>query len=254
MPNVLLSEMTWPEARDFIRNTKAALVPVGAMEQHGHHMTQEVDIALASFVTKKVAEALYPRALVAPDVPIGVSWHHMKYAGSMTLRESTLIEYCYDVAKSLKHHGIGFVIFINGHFGNVSALAVACNKIRHELGIKVIQLSYDLIMEHEVPQDSIEEGLFFSHAGEAETSMMMALKPSGVRMGKLKRTETFTMDPKKFRLFLQADDQFPIYDVASKDGLDFASAEKATVEKGTRLNDRLVEVMIALISDLLNTY
>jgi creatinine amidohydrolase len=209
---------------------------------------------ITSYLARKVAENLYPKVLVAPDIPIGVSWHHMKYAGSLSLRESTMVEYCYDVARSLKHHGIKFVIFLNGHYGNASVLAIACNKIRLELGIKAITASYWLFMPHKAATESIEEGAIYSHAGEAETSIMMVVNPSNVRKDKLKRTETFTMDPKKFQLFLQADDQFPIYDVASKDGLDYASAEKATAEKGKNLLDAVVKEMTNFVSDLLQSY
>ena len=68
---------------------------------------------------------LYPQVTVAPPCPVGYSPYHMARKGTLTLRKETLRAYIFDVAESLKTHGIRTILVVNGH-GRQSRLAAGC--------------------------------------------------------------------------------------------------------------------------------
>ena len=84
---VALAKMTSPEAAEALAGAEVALIPVGATEQHGPNMTLETDTVVAYRLALRIAAALHPRAVVAPQLPFpyGVSYHHMSFPGTMTL-------------------------------------------------------------------------------------------------------------------------------------------------------------------------
>src|SRR5512136_861403 len=119
MPNVfILSEMTWQDAKDAFAHAELAIIPTGSFEQHGPHMTFEVDTARAHGFGRLLAERMYPRVILAPPISFGVSYHHMKFPGTITLRADTFQAVVYDIVWSLREHGIKQFYIVNGHGGN----------------------------------------------------------------------------------------------------------------------------------------
>jgi creatinine amidohydrolase len=86
---VALASMTSPEAAEALAKAEVALLPVGATEQHGPNMSLETDTVVAYRLALRIAAAAYPRAIVAPPLPYGVSYHHMSFPGTMTLSPET---------------------------------------------------------------------------------------------------------------------------------------------------------------------
>ena len=253
MQKVLLEEMSWDEVGKVLPNVKVGFVPVGSTEQHGWHLPLFTDSLCASAVSKRVAEKLYPRAIVAPLLPVGVSFHHMRFPGSLTIRESTLIEYAIDMAYSFKHYGVDFVAFINGHWGNKTPLAHATAKIRRELGIKSLYISYWDVYPKE-HASLIEDGEIPDHAGEFETSEIMSVRPDLVKKNRFKRrADAFTLDRKMYDLLLAADDQFPLFG-QSKDGVFYGNPERSTAEKGSKIIELVSDGLAKFFEELFTTY
>jgi creatinine amidohydrolase len=125
----ILPEMTWPEAKKALAQAKLALIPVGSFEQHGPHGTFEVDTGRAYGFGKLLAARMYPQVVLAPPVNIGVSYHHLNFPGTITLRPETFMAVVYDVVWSLKQHGIGKFLILNGHGGNIPSLGVVIVKL-----------------------------------------------------------------------------------------------------------------------------
>jgi creatinine amidohydrolase len=142
-----LYEMTWPQVRAALPGIKAAIIPPGSTEQHGPHGTFEVDTCRAREFSLKLAERVYPRAIVAPAIQYGVSPHHIHFPGTITLSPETYDGLLMDVATSLYRHGIRRFLFVNGHGGNKSNLTLVVNRLHQELGVKATVASPTGVVE-----------------------------------------------------------------------------------------------------------
>ena len=171
--------MTWPEAKKALAQAKVGLVPVGSFEQHGPNGTFELDTGRAYGFGKLLAARLYPQAILAPAVGFGVSFHHMNFPGTVTLRAETFISLVYDVVWSLKQHGLEKFFLLNGHGGNIPALGVLIVKLRQELGVKVAWTSFTSLASDVLKERVTSESS--GHACEGEISQALYLAPHTVR-------------------------------------------------------------------------
>jgi creatinine amidohydrolase len=174
-----LASMTWPEFKEAQRHIRVALQPVGATEQHGPNMTFETDIRIAQAIARRLAAAVHPLAVVLPPLPVGISYHHMGFPGTLSVSEQTFHAVLMDVAASLKQHGITRLVFVNGHFGNVAALGTLVTRLRYEAGVTAAALFYftqaaDTIAKH-------AKTTRWGHACEIEASVGLAVAPDTVR-------------------------------------------------------------------------
>ncbi len=175
-----LHDLTWPEVKAALPQVKLAIIPVGSTEQHGPHATFEMDTAGSREFSKLLGERLYPHALVTPPVQIGVSSHHMRFPGTITLQPETLIAVLMDVVRSLHAHGIRRFFFANGHGGNSAVLTIVTNRIRHELGCLAAwaTVPYDAVSD---VYDEHVKSPVNGHSCEGEVSVMLHLYPRAIR-------------------------------------------------------------------------
>ncbi len=194
---VMLGECTRKEIRQALASgqLKAALVPIGAIEQHNEHLSLNLDIVLSTAVCQQVALRLYPQVTVAPSSPVGYSPYHMARKGTLTLRKETFKAFLYDVIGSLKTHGFSAVLVVNGHGGNHGLLKDELPAWRQELGLVLDEVSYWTGMTDEQrcailqgyrdlrdgKLDTIARQTALNHASEEETSLMLAVSPQRVR-------------------------------------------------------------------------
>ncbi|MBI5650915.1 MAG: creatininase family protein [Chloroflexi bacterium] len=181
----ILAEMTWQDARDALAHAELAIIPTGSFEQHGPHMTFEVDTARAYEFSKLLTAELYPRVILAPPLSFGISFHHMAFPGTITLRAETFHALIYDVVWSLREHGIRQFFFVNGHGGNKASLDVMSVKLRHELGIDVAWSSFTSLAT-EIIKARVKSCIS-GHACEGETSQAMYLAPNVVKRERITR-------------------------------------------------------------------
>lgn len=157
------------------------LVPVGSMEQHGEHLPVDTDTMSAWHVARNAARALeHPPTVVTPPVWAGLSPHHMKFPGAISLRLETLTSLISDICSSIASQGFGGIVLLNGHGGNRSLLDALALELRHRLGLPILAVTYwDLIPEvlEEVREG---EGTSIGHSGELETSIQLYLQPQRV--------------------------------------------------------------------------
>lgn len=118
-----LSLLTWPAVADYLETSTGIMVPIGSTEQHGPTGLLGTDALCAEAVALRAGEIA--GALVAPTLAIGMAQHHMGFAGTITLKPSTLIALVGDVVSSLAEHGFRRILFVNGHGGNVATLGAA---------------------------------------------------------------------------------------------------------------------------------
>jgi len=178
-----LSEMTSAEFAEARETIKVALVPVGATEQHGPNLAMGTDYVIAHRLCQRIAARIHPRAVVVPPVPLGLSYHHMGFPGTLSFSPETFTAVCMDIARSLKQQGIDRVVFVNGHNGNSAVLNVAATKIRYDLDMHAAVAFWFQQAGDEARKAGKTER--YGHACEVETSVLMALQGDMVRTDKL---------------------------------------------------------------------
>jgi len=184
-----LAESTWTEVRD--ADVDVAFLPVGSTEQHGPHAPLATD-ALTATAVVEAAAAMYGdaagegstsedgtasrgEALVTPTVPVGVSEEHRAFDGTMWVSPDTFRAYVREAAASLGASGVDRVVFVNGHGGNVEALATVARAFSRDPahdGYGVAFTWFEAVGEH-----TSEMG----HAGPLETALLRAVHPELVR-------------------------------------------------------------------------
>ena len=127
---MLLQQQTWQEIETYLTRSNGIILPIGSTEQHGPNGLIGTDALCAEVIARGVGEAAY--ALVGPTIGVGVAVHHMGFAGTMTVRPSTLIAIMHDYVLSLARHGFRRFFFINGHGGNIATCQAAFSEIYAE--------------------------------------------------------------------------------------------------------------------------
>ncbi|GAA2633516.1 creatininase family protein [Dactylosporangium fulvum] len=155
------------------------IIPVGAIEQHGPHLPTSTDALIAEAVAGSAATAAAGRSgrplIVAPTVAFGASDHHLAYGGTLSLSPETLLAVICDLFRSIAAQGGQRAVLLNGHGGNVGVCHAAAAAGSTRFGLSLAHLDYWRLAgtEGEPPVPG--------HAGEFETSMVMAVRPDLVR-------------------------------------------------------------------------
>jgi creatinine amidohydrolase/Fe(II)-dependent formamide hydrolase-like protein len=175
-----IGELTWPEAEKRLSEVDLALLPVGAIEQHGPHLPLDTDAHDAERLACLVAErSSEPKPLVLPLIPYGVSYHHDDFPGTVSVGNEALSKMVYDIGLSVARHGINKLVIVNGHGGNTPTLQFAAQMINRDAQILTCvdtgeTSNVDLAALCGTPNDV--------HAGEIETSTSLADRPHLVQM------------------------------------------------------------------------
>ena len=188
MPRSLdTTELTWPEVRDALEEGYDTIViAAGSTEQHGPHLPEMTDTLIGTALVRMIVEQL-PHALQGPTISIGCSEHHMSFPGSVTLSHETFIAVVRDVAHSFARHGFRTIVFIPSHGGNFGPLGEAVRGLTDALAqVRVLAFTdlvgFVIVFNETAAGFGISSAVAGAHAGEAETSIDLALRPDLVRM------------------------------------------------------------------------
>lgn len=164
------------------------LIPLGSLEQHGNQAPLGTDDIIAEAMVEQIGKALeqageenFPM-LVFPLIPVGLSTEHKNFCGSITFRPDTYYHLLYDICSSLAHHGFQKIAFLICHGGNTPIVQVLSRELRSELGIYPFFLSSGAFSHPDVKATVSEGNIWDFHGGEMETSMVMAVDESLVKL------------------------------------------------------------------------
>lgn len=168
-------------------NTTVALLPVGAIEQHGPHLPVSTDATIAEELCLRAAR-LVPQEvplLVLPTQDIGKSTEHLQFRGTLTHTAENLLQSWLEIGDSVARSGVKKLVFFNAHGGQPQIMEICCRelRIRHKmLTVGCAGWSFGAPVT-DVPPDERRHGI---HAGQVETSIMLYLRPELVKMEKAK--------------------------------------------------------------------
>ena len=160
-----------PDLRKLIKKKKQiAIIPVGSIEQHGPHLPISTDSDIVTEISLQLSDKI--NGVLLPTINYGISDEHFPFF-NLSIKKSTLSKILEDICESLIKNGISRILIINGHYGNLDSLKSFERKQKNNRKIKVF--SYWKYMDRE-----------FDHAGNVETSIMLAISKK-VNMRKAKK-------------------------------------------------------------------
>lgn len=202
MPSRFWADWVTTDFADVDVSRLVAVLPVAAVEQHGPHLPLSVDADLAQGVVQACLPHLTPDsgAVFLPAQVVGYSPEHTAFAGTLSLKAETVIRLWTEIAESVAAAGVKKLVLFNSHGGQVGLMDVVARDLRARLGMLVYSVSwFNLPLIDEAGGDlntlfSADEHRFGVHAGDVETSMMLALRPQTVRMAQAKNFQSTSQE------------------------------------------------------------
>lgn len=193
---VFLAELSWPEAKKRIAAGAPVFLPLGATEQHGHHMAMNVDVVIPTAIAEKVASQV--GGLVAPTIAYGNrsqprSGGGPAFPGTINITAQTFSLLVKDVICDLYRQKVRRIVVLNGHYENIGpsieGIELALDAIGRERATDLTILRvdhWDLVRGETLAKVFPDgyPGIELEHASVIETSMMLALRPELVDLGK----------------------------------------------------------------------
>jgi creatinine amidohydrolase len=246
MTEVEWARLTAPEVRALAGRGRAlAVLPVGALEQHGPHLPTCTDSLIATALAVRAARLAGPTepALVLPAVWTGLSAEHLPLGGTIALDFAALSGVLRGVVRSLRALGFARLLVVNGHGGNDEALAVCCRELAVEFGFPIVAaMPWRLVPD--TLRGVLETQSGVRHACEAETSVMLALAPELVRSERMQPPDAggVAADPALSRFWSFAE-RAPASGVRG-------DPRSASAVKGEKLLAAMAEALAAAIRDI----
>jgi creatinine amidohydrolase len=238
-----LYTLSWPEIRREIDAGRDTIVLCfGAVEQHGHHLPLGTDSMIGDDLGRLLADRL--NAFQAPTVRVGCSRHHLAFPGTMSVEEETFQSVVVDIVRGWAAHGFKRIVLLPTHGGNFGPLAGATERLGSLDGVKVVAITdLSVLVEAtlglggELGIPANEGGL---HAGEWETSMMLALHPELVHMDRAVAGYTGDLEEGLGRFFAEG------VDALTDTGV-IGDPSQAAAENGRKYIERLVDLAAEMI-------
>jgi creatinine amidohydrolase len=227
--------MSERDFRNALKKVKRAIIPIGSLEQHGMHLPVSTDSLIAEYVARMAAEQV--KAFVLPVISYGVSFEH-KPMFNVSLHNSTFSSMICDVCVSLAENKIKEIIILNGHHGNMGALQYIAQELHGKLpnDVHVHTIHYWHMMKSE-----------FDHAGEVETSLVLAIAPELVRMSlAVPNSKKLSKSKAAYSSITNAPGSFP---KVTGNGV-WGDPRKATTAKGEKLIQEIIAGLAKTIREL----
>ena len=183
---VVYSDLTWVEVKDAISRDALIVIPTGSVEPHGFHLPLEVDSVTSRRISQMAALEATPRAEVFVTDPIwmGASYVTPAMPGALSLKRTTYITVLKELCECLIKSGFKRLCLLNGHGGNWELNQIVARDLSELYPVLVGVANYWELVRKRLLEVRTSSLGTMGHAGEMETSLMMALEPSKVRTEK----------------------------------------------------------------------
>ncbi len=175
-----LIELSWPAVAALPKDTPV-VIPIAAVEQHGHHLPVFTDSLLLGEVLRRAREPLASRVLFAPLMWLGNSDHHLDFAGTVSAAPRTYLDLLNGLAENFVQHGFRRLVFVNGHGGNDvpgrQAVFELRQRHRQRDDLLLLLATYWSLGAKPWESNPALQQRAMGHACEWETSMILRLAP-----------------------------------------------------------------------------
>lgn len=237
------------------RDGSVLVIPVGSVEQHGHHLPVATDTLLVDAVVAGATERAEtatgedPPILVTPPVWSGFSPHHLPFGGTISLSFEDLRAILETVARRGVENGFDAVAFVNGHGGNEALISAVVSTVGHTVDAEVVGVTYFRLAADEIAAIRESDAGGMAHGGEYETSLVLHLRPDLVAASD-EREGTMGEGPYEWiDLDLLGGGPLSVYrsfEDYSESGA-IGAPELADAEKGERIYEVVTEELAALL-------
>ena len=246
-------ECNWTQIPD--QAYKVVVVPIGSLEQHGHHLPLLTDSMIGAEIVRRAEAALGDEAVFLPMLWLGASQHHRRFPGTVSVRNETYTHMLMDVMESLIDSGFKRILILNSHGGNGMPGRSALYEIqmlhRDDRDLWLVLGTWFALAAPQIAAIDALEQKRVTHASELETSMILHLRPELVRMEVAEGANTcFDSDfyrptaPSSSRLTLCR----PLEHLTTTGA--FGHPEHSTTEKGEMLFQVAVNEVVACIREI----
>ncbi|MDP6506171.1 MAG: creatininase family protein [Planctomycetota bacterium] len=240
---MLLAEMTSPDI-DALPRDIVVLMPVASCEQHSLHLPVFTDSMIAGEVAARVHALVPDDVLVLPVQWLGYSMHHIRYPGTISAHSETHLILMMDIIASMAGHGFRKFLIVNSHGGNSANISVLLQRLMERFGDEELEFysrgawgateKFDKIRE--LPSGS-------GHAGETETSMILAMRPE------LVHTDKLDADGEREGMRAKGAASYYFYQQRTKHG-GVGDPRPASAEKGEKLFEASAEDVADTVKDI----
>lgn len=226
-----LESLTWAEAESVLRESRVAVVPIGARcKEHGLHLPLNTDWLMAEYLAQRIARDC--PVVMLPTIPYGYYPAFIEYPGSIHISQNAFRDTLENICHSLARHGLRRVYFLNTGISTLWALEPA----RAHLATAGILIEYtDLTTATAAVEARIRQQPAGTHADELETSMLLYIAPTVVHQNRARRD----IEPERGPGPLSRNPQTPS-GVYSPTGA-WGDPTLATRDKGRILTEALVD-------------
>jgi len=241
--SIRMAEMTSPDIKSAIeQGYTTVVVAVGSTEQHGPHLPTMTDTRIGDELAHRVAMKL-GHTFQAITITVGCSKHHLSFPGTISLRDETLRMIILDYIESLIRSGFNRIVFLPMHGGNFPIVQATLKEaqIAHQ-GIEIIGVTdvtkLLVCMNAASAEFGINANESGAHAGESETSIMMALEKNLVIKDRFAPGYVGLTGEKELKIIFEQG-----MPALTKNGV-LGDPRKASADKGEVYLDRLTEFLI----------
>ena len=243
MRTIRMEDMNSPDIKEAIdKGYTTAVFAIGSTEQHGHHLPTKTDTMIGDALAFRVAQEL-ENALQAPTIRPGCSKNHMSFPGTISIRFSTLKSIIYDYVDSLEKSGFTTVVLLPSHGGNFTTVEEAIDELKH-IHPKLKIVSYTDLKGFMGALIKFSKGYGITpeeagaHAGESETSFMLALTENLVAKERFAPGYIGPLGEKEIKIILE--EGMPSL---AENGV-LGDPSKATAEKGMVYLEMTVDFLV----------
>lgn len=178
-----LAQLTWPVIDALDRDTPV-VIPVAALEQHGHHLPVFTDSLLLGEIVRRAHERLNQRLLLVPLMWLGNSHHHLDFPGTLSAEPRVYLDLLNGLIDNFIVHGFRRIVVVNGHGGNDvpgrQSVFELRQRYRKRRDLLLLFATYWQLAEPAARIPDLVQSTM-GHACEWETSMVLAIAPDTVR-------------------------------------------------------------------------